>query len=234
MKCIILSGGPAHDYDLTSAELSRILEEVGIDSRIQADFGAIGEGVFRDCDMIALNCARWSTIGQSTSDPQIRDKWSFELSEKARNEFLRFFADGKGLLALHAATLCFDDWSEYARIVGATFTGHAPYHQYYSMHVCDRAHPITTGLDDFIIKDELYTNPSITDSVEPLIDSEWEGRRHPILWVRNYGAARICYNALGHDMESFENPTFRELVRRGALWVTRRLEHQGGIRPSTG
>ena len=230
MKCIILSGGCSHDYDLTSAELSRILDEAGIDARIQTDFDAIGEGVLRDCDLIALNCARWSTVGRYATDPQILRQGHFELSGKARGEFLEFFAQGKGLLALHAATLCFDDWSEYPNIIGATFTGHAPYHQHYSMHVCGGAHPITSGLDDFVIKDELYTNPNITDSVEPLVDSEWEGRRHPILWVRDYGDARICYNALGHDMESFENPAFRELVRRSALWATNRLGNQGGIR----
>ena len=39
-----------------------------------------------------------------------------------------------------------------------------------------------------------------------------------------YGNGRVFYFALGHDMAVLENPAFQEVVRRGALWVGRRLE----------
>jgi type 1 glutamine amidotransferase len=37
--------------------------------------------------------------------------------------------------------------------------------------------------------------------------------------VRNYGKARICYNAMGHGVEAFEHPINQLLLQRGALWV---------------
>ena len=72
---------------------------------------------------------------------------------------------------------------------------------------------------DFTILDELYTNPQITDTVDPLIEADWEGKAHPMLWVRKYGKARVCYNALGHGVEAFANPALQTLLKRGAMWV---------------
>ena len=87
------------------------------------------------------------------------------------------------------------------------------------MHVKTDAHPVVRGIRDFVITDELYTNPRIMDSVDPLIEAEWDGKSHPILWLRKYKNARVCYNALGHGVEAFENPVFRALVQRCALWT---------------
>ena len=58
--------------------------------------------------------------------------------------------------------------------------------------------------------------------VRPEWREEWEGKRHAMLWVRKYGQARICYNALGHGPEAFEHPVNRVLLHRGAGWVMKR------------
>ena len=222
LKALILSGGVAHDYARTSAMLSEILAEAGIESDIREDFRAVEDGSLQRYDLVVLNCARW-TCNQT---PQWRDQWQFELSDAARKGLLEFLAQGKGLLALHAATICFDDWPEYRKILGVWWewgeSGHAP-HQKHAMRVRTDAHPLVKGIHDFEIVDELYTDPRITDKVEPLIEAEWEGKRHPILWIRQYGKARVCYNALGHGVQAFANPVFRLLLQRGALWAGNRL-----------
>ena len=223
---LILSGGVAHDYAETSGILAEVLQEVGIASEIHERFSVVEDGSLGRFDMLTLNCARW-TCDQT---PKWRDEWHFELSEAARAQLLGFLQQEGGLLALHAATICFDDWIEFRRILGAWWdwghSGHAPL-QHHTMHVRSAAHPITQGLGDFVIQDELYTNARITDAVEPLIDAAWEAARHPILWVRQYANARVCYNALGHGREAFEHATNRVLLQRGALWVLGRLGASG-------
>jgi type 1 glutamine amidotransferase len=215
---LILSGGVAHDYRATSPMLQTLLRETGIDSEIREDFAAVENGGLRDFDLLTLNCVRW-TCDQT---PGWRAQWRFELSARAREEILAFLARGKGLLALHAATICFDDWPEYRRILGAWWewgrSGHAPL-QEHAMRICQPAHPLVQGLGDFAICDELYTRPRIYDQVDPLVEAGWEGTAHPILWLRNYGPARVCYNALGHGVEAFAHPTNRLLLQRGAAWA---------------
>jgi len=233
MRNLILSGGVAHDYARTSPLLADVLSEVGIESEIHEDFGVVEDGSLQKFDLITLNCVRW-TCGQEQVSSEWREKWHFELSEGARRGFKDFLAQGKGLLALHCATICFDDWPEYRKILGAWWewghSGHAPHQEQY-MHVHTDAHAITEGIDNFMIKDELYTNPKITDSIEPLIEAEWEGKTHPILWIRQYEKARVCYNALGHGVEAFQHPTNQKLLQRGALWVTNRLDNRGRTSP---
>ena len=221
MKNLTLSGGVAHDYPATSAALALVLREVGVESDIHEDFAVVESGAIHQYDLLTLNCVWW-TCDQT---PDWRNEWHFELSEAARREFLKFFAAGKGLLALHCATICFDDWPEYLKILGAWwdwgYSSHAPFGDR-AMHVRTDAHPIVAGIHDFTISDELYTNARITDTVDPLIDAEWESKRHPILWLRNYGPARVCYNALGHGVEAFEHPANRLLLQRGAMWAMRK------------
>ena len=219
---LILSGGVAHDYRATSPMLRTVLEEVGIQSEICEDFSAVEDGSLQEFDLLTLNCVCW-TCDQT---PSWREQWHFELSPKARAELLRFFAKGRGMLALHCATICFDDWPEFRRILGAWwdwgYSGHAPV-QRHAMHLRSAAHPITQGLADFDIEDELYTNPRIFDAVDPLIEATWENEKHPILWLRDYAGARICYNALGHGVAAFNNPTNRVLLQRAGLWVLGKL-----------
>ena len=229
---LILSGGVAHDYARTSPMLAEVLAEVGVASEIHEDFGAVEDGSLLEYDLLTLNCVRW-TCSQPEVNPAWRDEWRFELSREAREGFLAYFEAGKGLLALHCATICFDDWPEYREILGAWWewgqSGHAPY-QEHRMRVRTDAHPITDGIGDFAIVDELYTNPAIADPVSPLIEAEWGNMDHPILRVRRYGGARVCYNALGHGPEAFEHPANQTLLRRGALWVLGEIgEGESGV-----
>lgn len=215
---LILSGGVAHDYARTSPMLAEILAEVGIVSDIHEDFAGVEDGTSQEYDLLTLNCVRW-TCSQT---PVWREEWAFHLSEVARRELLRFLAGGKGLLALHAATICFDDWPEYRQILGAWWgwgiSGHAPLLEH-RMHIADSSHPLVEGIGDFSIVDELYTFPQPVAPLNPLVVAEWEGDTHPILWLREYGSARVCYNALGHGPEAFLHPVNRTLLQRGALSV---------------
>ena len=222
LRNLILSGGVAHEYGTTSALLVDLLQEVGIASEIHERFDVVEDGTIQDFDMLTLNCVRW-TCAQT---PDWRDEWAFELSEAARAQFLAFLEKGKGLLALHAATICFDDWPEFRTILGAWWewdhSGHAPL-QYQPMHIRSVTPPITAGLGNFVIYDELYTDPRIADRVDPLVDATWEGKAHPMLWAREYGRARVCYNALGHGPEAFQHPSNQLLLQRGALWTMNKL-----------
>ena len=105
---LILSGGVAHDYPRTSAMLAEILAPAGIHSEICEDFQRLGEGLLSGFDLVTLNCARW-TCRQPQVSPAWRQQAGFEMSAEIQQGFAQFLAAGKGLLALHAATLCFDD-----------------------------------------------------------------------------------------------------------------------------
>jgi type 1 glutamine amidotransferase len=81
------------------------------------------------------------------------------------------------------------------------------------------AHPIVRGLTDFTVFDERYsylrTNPDIT----VLCEHSTDGRSHPIVWVREAGAARVVYDGLGHDTRSYDSAGHVDLLHRAVGWL---------------
>jgi len=226
LRNLILSGGVAHDYATTSAMLADIVAEAGFESEIREDFDVVEDGSILAFDIVTLNCVRW-TCSQKEVHPSWRAKWRFELSDAARRGFSDFLSRGKGLLAIHAAAICFDEWAEYPRILGGKWewgiSAHTPV-QENRVEVLPTGHPIVEGLADFEIEDELYTDVAIAPSSRILIEADWEGRKHPLVWLNGYGKSRVCYNGFGHGAEAFRCPENRMLLQRSALWIARRLK----------
>jgi type 1 glutamine amidotransferase len=225
LRNLILSGGVAHDYERTSAMLVDILHDTAIESDVSETFDPVEDGSLSSYDILCLNCVRW-TCSQKEVHPSWPAKWRFALSQAARKGFMDFLSQGKGVLGIHAAAICFDDWAEFPKILGGRwewgFSRHTPV-QEHRVRVVAPEHPIVEGVGDFIIEDELYTGLRIDPSSTLLIEGEWEGKRHPLLWLHRYGESRVCYNAFGHGVEAFSNPSNRLLLQRTALWVAGEL-----------
>jgi len=217
---LVLSGGVAHDFWVTSRALSDVLLEIDVASTVSEDLEALVD-VASTYDLISINCVRW-TCSQPEVSAAWREQWASELPEAARTGLTDFLARGGGLIAFHAATICFDDWPEFAQILGASWTwgtsGHAPF-QRHKIEITGPAHPITDGLSAFEVDDELYTDPAMAAPVTVLAEGAWEGETHPIAWTHTYGKARVFYDGLGHGPEAFLQPVNRQLIQRGARWV---------------
>ncbi|MDP6125406.1 MAG: ThuA domain-containing protein [Candidatus Latescibacteria bacterium] len=219
MRNLILSGGVAHPYDETSAALARILNEIGIRSEIDSSFASVEDGGLLEFDLLTINCVRWTC----NTTPGWYDEYHFEISEAARQGFLAYLNSGGGVLAFHAATICFDDWPIFPKILGGywDWEGSSSHLEYGEFAVAPTTinHPITCGLDGFNIVDELYINPRIVGEIEVLATSEGDGVTHPIVWTNRFEGARVVYDALGHDAVSFAQPVHRELIKQAANWV---------------
>lgn len=221
---LILSGGGAHPYEKTTPILCSTLEGMGVSTDVAEDFNfALESERLFGYNTITLNCFKFTVT--HTDDPKARE-WltpaKLELSPKAMENFHRFLVNGGGLHALHAATLCFDDWDAFPAVIGAKWVWERSGHHDLGpkqIHVTGAKHPITKGLEDFEILDEVYGELEFSEQVTPLLDAVWKNKRQPLLWAKNYHEARILYNALGHDERAFENPVMQELIQRGHRWV---------------
>lgn len=219
---LILSGGVAHEYQVTSRIISEILVKGNIDSEITEDLSILESSRLLEFDLLTLNCVRWSC--QQT--PDWKD-WAFTIGPEQQKGLLRFLGIGKGMMALHAAVINFDTWPEYREILGGYWSwgesSHGPYRSGYRMHIVDGHHPITEQIGDFSIHDELYHSLHFTKLVHPLVITIWGEKIQPVAWTTEYGVTRIYYCALGHGIESFRSEEFKRLLLRGALWSSREI-----------
>jgi uncharacterized protein len=217
---LILSGGVAHDFPALNAEVSGLLAEQGVTATVTEDF----EGVRSEldgADLLVVNMLRWTTLGERY--PEHGERWTLSPSAAARAAITDFVGSGGPLLALHAATICFDDWPEWRSIVGGRWvwgtSGHPPYDRI-TVTVHPDRHPVVAGCPDtFSLDDEVYGFLDLADDVVPLAEASHSGATHPLVWARTFGAGRVVHDALGHAPSSYAVPEHRLIVAQAVRWL---------------
>jgi type 1 glutamine amidotransferase len=130
--------------------------------------------------------------------------------------------------------------------LGTMFAAHPPIGPF-RVEVADGEHPISAGIEAFETIDELYLSHTKAD-LHVLFDtlyrgqtpgfthSDWEEKRHPLVYLRPLGEGAVLYNALGHcrghhdlaplsdwwpsvERCSWDIEIYRELLRRGMTWA---------------
>lgn len=122
----------------------------------------------------------------------------------------------------------FRDSVDYQFMVGGQWVAHPGNIIDYTVNITAHDHPITEGLSDFQMHSEQYymhVDPNNEVLATTTFTGEhvaWiDGATIPVVWTRNWGAARIFYCSLGHVAADFDVPEAREIVRRGLLWASR-------------
>lgn len=157
------------------------------------------------------------------------------MSGDARRAFVARLREGKGCLFLHHAIYNHPDWPEYPDILGGFWNAsefrvgggtYGPsryaYDQEIPVHVVDRDHPVTRGVDDFVLVDETYQDFYVAPTVRPLLSTDQPRADRALGWAHRYGGARIVYLQPGHGPATYGHAAYRQLVRQAVHWVAGR------------
>jgi uncharacterized protein len=163
-------------------------------------------------------------------------------SEEAKANFEKAVSEGAGVVVLHAANNGFAGWTameEMAAIMWREGAGHGAYHEF-TVRIIDHEHPITRGLSDFQIWDELYHRLTHMHGVPHTVlataysDPETGGSsaEEPMMLVTQYGKGRVFHQVLGHiwphdfgggykgfTLATYENEGFQRSLLRGSEWA---------------
>lgn len=125
----------------------------------------------------------------------------------------------QGIVVLHHAILAYPQWSVWNELVGIgdrSFDYHIGEKPH--VHVADGDHPITAGLSDWEMIDETYTMADAGEDSRVVLTVDHPKSMKTIAWTRTYRNSPVfCYQN-GHDNDTWANPNFREVLRRGILW----------------
>jgi uncharacterized protein len=100
----------------------------------------------------------------------------------------------------------------------------------YLVHITDRDHFITRGIEDFEIQSEQYymhVDPAIkvlATTRFPIADGPHVRNGEfdmPVTWTKYYGEGRVFYTSLGHHADNFDIPGALDMATRGLLWAAR-------------
>jgi uncharacterized protein len=154
-----------------------------------------------------------------------------EITDVQKSAFLSLFDRGIGLVVTHHALASFQRWPAYERIIGGKYpetadekgpAGGYEHDVQVPVVIVAKDHPITTGIKDFTIHDEIYWNFRVGADVTQLLTTTHAKSGKPLAWTRTEGNSRVVYLQLGHDHAAYDNPNFRLLVARSIQWAARR------------
>ncbi len=218
-RAVIISGAgrysdPWHPFEETSAALAEELAHLGLGASVCPTDGQVPD--LAGADLLVVNAG-----GGSTTDEDDRLPEPAALRVAAEE----FTAGGGPTLVVHTGSNTFYESTRWAELIGGRWVPgtsmHPPLGQA-TVPVVDREHPITAGLRQLRVRDELYCYLDMAGTARPLVGHDYEDRRHPLVWVHEHDGVRVVYDAFGHDGQAYAGADRRELLRREVRWLVGR------------
>ncbi len=222
-KVLLLSGGERqhHGYREQALYLAGILEDTGhYQVTICEDAAILPTPALAKYDLLIVNADRRTGDFKFTVD-----------QEKA---IFAYVKAGHGYVSIHAADNAPPDWQpEWKDLLGGIYThvglpdGRA-IKGHYRVKIVDKASPVTAGLDDFDLDDELYTNMRMMPDVKPLVTIDQGGKTWPVAWTYAYGKGKVFHTSLGHrdfgpgKFDPQADPNLRRLIVQGVDFAAAR------------
>ncbi len=146
------------------------------------------------------------------------------LSDLAKENLLAFVRGGKGFAIAHLASASFKEWDEFHKLVGRYWvmgkSGHGA-RVPFKAKIANPDDPITKGLQDFEVDDELYAKLLGDGPINVLVtaDSDFSHKTEPLVFTLEYGQGRVFHEAFGHDGKAIRTESVAKLIQRGCQWA---------------
>jgi len=219
-KVLLLGGGARqhHGYREQALYLAGALEDTGrYEVTMVEDAAILLTPAMAKYDLLIVNADR--------RDPE------FKFTTEQQQALLDWVRAGHGYVSIHGADNAAPDWlPEWREMLGGVFShvglpDSKTKKGKFSIKIVDSASPITKGLSDFELSDELYFHLQMKPGVEPLATTAHDGGTWPVAWTRMYGKGRVFHTPLGHrdfgpgKDDPLRNPSLGKLVIQGVDWV---------------
>jgi type 1 glutamine amidotransferase len=141
-----------------------------------------------------------------------------------------FVSGGGGALLYHNVTYISPHNDDFRDVLGAVTEEHPPMRPF-KVKIVNREHPITRGVNDFVVTDEQHFMTYQKDPKYLLLQSVNEdgltfknlGTSSAAGWAYDYGKGRVCYMAPGHVITSLWNPEYEKLQQNATRWLLRQI-----------
>ncbi len=205
LQILVLVGGSHHDSPEIRAALQTIFAQDGTHRVDQsADMGILCPEALQPYDVIV----------NATTDREPAPAQHYALMEAV--------AQGRGLVVVHGGLASFWNSQAYFAMIGGKFAGKSldvaglgdfRVNLGSGRHIL--THPITLGLEDYDVNDELFF--LMGDQTQWQVLARAQG--HPLMYCKSFGLGRVFVCALGHDETRLLVTTTTEILRRASHWV---------------
>jgi hypothetical protein len=172
-------------------------------------------------------------VRQTVSEPPLAKfdqnpvYWMTPEQGKAVKEFVQ---NGGAALFYHNVTYISPQNEEFRDVLGAVTLQHPPLRPF-KVKIVNKEHPITRGVNDFVVTDEQHFVKYEKDPKYVLMQSvnedglTWKdsGTSSVAGWAYDYGKGRVCYLAPGHVITALWNPEYEKIQKNAVKWLLREI-----------
>jgi type 1 glutamine amidotransferase len=160
--------------------------------------------------------------------PKIEAQPFYWITAEQGTAVKEFVTGGGGVLFYHNVTYISPHNDDFRDVLGAVTEEHPPLRPF-KVKIVNREHPITRGVNDFVVTDEQHFMTYQKDPKYLLLQSVNEdgltfknlGASSAAGWAYDYGKGRVCYMAPGHVITSLWNPEYEKLQKNAVRWLLR-------------
>jgi hypothetical protein len=253
-KPVVLAmvGDRWHSYDYLRTAFTRTLvEEAGVSVRFTPDPTEISRENLKGFKLLLILCDGMQFPGGYTTPyvfydpekmkivsdpplPRFNEKYLMWITPEQGKAIRGFVEEGGAGWFFHNASYISGANEDFRHVEGALFTGHTPFRPY-KMKIVNGDHPITRGVNDFVITEEQHFLIYDKDPKDVLIRSvneeglEYTGTKGnqgstcESCWAYDYGKGRVCFMAPGHTIMSIWNPEYMKLQKNALRWLLREI-----------
>jgi type 1 glutamine amidotransferase len=149
--------------------------------------------------------------------------WITEEQGKAIKEFVQA---GGGLYAYHNSSNVSLFSKNFREVMGGAYVGHPPLRPF-KVEVVNHDHPITQGIQDFMVNDEQHYVTYDKNPKDILLRSEnLDGLKYETYgttaisaWAYDYGKGRVVFTAVGHTLHALWQPEYYKIQKNAVRWL---------------
>jgi hypothetical protein len=247
-RCLALIGDRYHNADYIRVSLNKVFGDLNIpiDYTIDtsADLGTMLKNyqlflVLRDGMLWPGGYAGPDAYVGYQMDLENRDDfpaaksvtWMTEAQGQAIKDFVNA---GGGFYPMHNSSHISLGCKNYRDVMGGAYIGHPPLRPF-EVHATANAHPITAGMQPFVVNDEqhyvdydkdpkyLILQSENRDGLTYETDGRKLGNKAHAGWAYDYGKGRVVFTAVGHTVHAMWNPQYLEIQKRSVRWLLKQI-----------
>lgn len=248
---LALIGDYAHNCDAIRVSLDRLFKELDLPIAYTTNYYDLSKSLLEPYQLFV--CFRDNYIfPNGRHAPANRSQgglgafaaaehWITEEQGQAVKDFV---TAGKGLYSLHSNAFVSRSSSNYRDVQGGVGLNHPPMRPF-KVRVVNKEHPVTLGVEDFMVTDEQHYTIYDKDPKNILLHSEnLDGLTFEAVlrdpkeggpeasgppqnlgttsisgWAHEYGQGRVVFTAMGHTIHAMWQPEYLKMQKNAVRWL---------------
>lgn len=239
-RVIALIGDRYHNSDYIRVSLDRLFGELGFPVDYTTNYDHLSRKLLQDYQLFVAfrDGMVWpggylGPDAYSTYARDLENRASFPaetprswITEEQGEAVKDFVASGSSFYSFHNNSHVSLSSKSYREVMGGAYIGHPPLRPF-KVTVINRKHPVTRGIQDFMVNDEQHFVAYDKAPQNILLRAENSdgltygnhGAKSISGWAHEYEKGRVVFTAVGHNIHAMWQPEYLKLQKNAVRWL---------------